>query len=185
MTNSLATKKAQTRSRILDSAKKLLFQGGFNKTSVAKLMKNAGFTVGGFYAHFPSKDALLLDCFRNMLSETIDQIANIRGDEAEKKRVFRNFYLSQKHRDQPESGCPVPSFLFETSQKNKEFRQEFAQILEQSLKERRELLSIQPEEEDVLLAEFCQWIGAQMLARATVGTTFSDRILESCNKKEQ
>ncbi len=181
--NTKAQQKEKTRAAVLKSAEALLFQGGFGETSVAKLMANAGLTVGGFYAHFRSKDELLLVAFRSMLGRTINYLANLRGSPSDKKERFRELYLSAQHRDQPDLGCPLPAFLFETSRKDAHFRQKFAEILEQSIRERRELLELPEEEEDALLADFCQWVGAQMLARATKNSPFSDRVLASCRKK--
>jgi TetR/AcrR family transcriptional repressor of nem operon len=181
--NAKARQKEKTRSAVLKSAEQLLFQGGFGETSVAKLMANAGLTVGGFYAHFRSKDELLLVAFRSMLGRTLHYLANLRGSPEEKKAKFRELYLSTEHRDHPEMGCPLPAFLFETSRKDPHFRQKFAEFLEQTVRERRELLDLPEAEEDLLLAEFCQWIGAQMLARATKSSPFSDRVLASCRKK--
>ncbi len=166
------------------STEKLLFQGGFAEASVSKLMKKAGLTVGGFYAHFRSKDDLLLEAFRSMLQGTLHRIQELSGPPSEKKEQFRSLYLSDKHRDSPELGCPIPAFLFETSKKSPQFRQRFSEILEASLSERAELLGIPKEKEDQLLAEYCQWIGAQMLARATKNSPFSDRVLESCRSQK-
>lgn len=175
--------KEQTRRTILEATQKLLFQGGFAEASVARLMKKAGLTVGGFYAHFRSKDDLLLEAFQSMLQGTLHRIEQLQGTPKEKKEYFRALYLSEKHRDSPELGCPIPAFLFETSKKSPQFRQKFSEILETSLSERAQLLGIPKEEEDQLLAEFCQWLGAQMLARAAKNSPLSDRILNACRGK--
>lgn len=183
-TPSKTLQKQKSRASILASTEKLLFQGGFAEASVSKLMKKAGLTVGGFYAHFRSKDDLLLEAFRSMLQGTLHRIQELSGPPSEKKEQFRSLYLSDKHRDSPELGCPIPAFLFETSKKSPQFRQRFSEILEASLSERAELLGIPKEKEDQLLAEYCQWIGAQMLARATKNSPFSDRVLESCRSQK-
>ncbi len=54
-------KKAQTRERILQAASAALIQRGPAEPSVSEVMAAAGLTVGGFYAHFESKDALMLE----------------------------------------------------------------------------------------------------------------------------
>ena len=43
---------------IQDAASRLFRARGIGGVSVAELMAEAGLTHGGFYAHFPSKDAL-------------------------------------------------------------------------------------------------------------------------------
>ncbi|MBC8982936.1 TetR/AcrR family transcriptional regulator, partial [Pseudomonas lurida] len=55
----MSDKKAQTRERILQAASAALIQRGPAEPSVGEVMGAAGLTVGGFYAHFESKDALM------------------------------------------------------------------------------------------------------------------------------
>ena len=50
---------AQHRMRIMEAAAKLFRQRGFEAVTVAEIMKAAGLTVGAFYGHFPSKEALI------------------------------------------------------------------------------------------------------------------------------
>ena len=65
----MSDKKAQTRERILAAASAALLQRGPAEPSVGEVMGAAGLTVGGFYAHFDSKDALMLEVFQQMLSQ--------------------------------------------------------------------------------------------------------------------
>ena len=54
-----ASKKEQTRERILRAAARSIRKHGYEGVGVAEVMKEAGLTHGGFYAHFASRDALL------------------------------------------------------------------------------------------------------------------------------
>ena len=53
----------QTRNRIVEEASRGLRQSGADGMSVADLMKLAGLTHGGFYSHFESREALVIDAF--------------------------------------------------------------------------------------------------------------------------
>ena len=53
------SKKEQTRERILRAAARAIRKHGYEGVAVADVMKDAGLTHGGFYAHFESRDALL------------------------------------------------------------------------------------------------------------------------------
>ena len=53
------SKKEQTRERILRAAARAIRKYGYEGVGVAEVMKDAGLTHGGFYAHFESRDALL------------------------------------------------------------------------------------------------------------------------------
>ena len=56
-----STKREQTHARIVEAAARALRREGFAGVGVADVMKQAGLTHGGFYAHFASREALLLE----------------------------------------------------------------------------------------------------------------------------
>src|SRR5229473_82665 len=81
--NAKAEQKQRSHSAILESASRLLRQRGIAGASVADVMKAAGLTVGGFYAHFSSKKELIDDALRRtagehreVLGEQIDAVAS-------------------------------------------------------------------------------------------------------------
>ena len=51
--------KEEVRERLVTSIRAIAKSGGFASTGVDALMKSIGLTGGAFYAHFPSKQALL------------------------------------------------------------------------------------------------------------------------------
>ena len=57
-----------TRARIVSAASRLFRRRGFAGVSVEKVMRAAGLTVGGFYLHFGSKQRLVTESLRAMLS---------------------------------------------------------------------------------------------------------------------
>src|SRR6185295_15874713 len=64
-----ALQKQQTNQTILQSAARLLREKGISGARVADVMKGAGLTVGGFYAHFTSKEALIDTTIRRTARE--------------------------------------------------------------------------------------------------------------------
>ena len=58
-----------TRKRIIEVAAQQLRKNGVGANGVAGLMASAGLTHGGFYSHFPSKDALI----KEAVEEAIEQ----------------------------------------------------------------------------------------------------------------
>ena len=56
-----ADHKERTHARIVEEASRLFKQGGFTGVGVDSVMKAAGLTPGGFYAHFHSKEVLLAE----------------------------------------------------------------------------------------------------------------------------
>ena len=61
----------QTRSRIVEEASYGLRQAGVDGMSVADLMKRVGLTHGGFYAHFESREALVIEAFASAMDRTV------------------------------------------------------------------------------------------------------------------
>src|ERR1700709_8237 len=53
------SKRELTHERILDAASRAIRRAGHTGASVAEVMKEAGLTHGGFYAHFDSREKLV------------------------------------------------------------------------------------------------------------------------------
>jgi AcrR family transcriptional regulator len=100
-----------THDRIVEVAARTLRRNGFAGVGVADVMKQAGLTHGGFYAHFESRDALLAEAIEragrnsaSSLGERVDA-SRSRGDSA--LRALVENYLSDVHLNGTESGCVV------------------------------------------------------------------------------
>ncbi|MFL1503806.1 TetR/AcrR family transcriptional regulator [Pseudomonas sp. O64] len=173
----MSDKKAQTRERILRAASAALIQRGPAEPSVGEVMGAAGLTVGGFYAHFESKDALMLEAFTQLLARrraSVDDMdAQLTGEE--RRGLVAAFYLSRKHRDSTDQACPIPATVGEMSRLPDEFRQ--------ALNEHTELMAAQlaasPEDTDKALADMALMIGGLALARALGPCELSDRVLRA------
>jgi len=104
-----AEHKRRTRDRILREAAKALRDSGPKGISVASVMRDAGLTHGGFYAHFSSKDELVADT----IAYAMAQSHSVRGEEIAGKspvdalRASIDQYLSMEHRERRAEGCPV------------------------------------------------------------------------------
>ncbi len=173
----MSDKKAHTRERILQAAASAILQRGPQEPGVADVMAAAGLTVGGFYAHFGSKDALMLEVFEQLLRKRRDLMALVDPSLPGKERraLAAGFYLSRKHRDATRSGCPLPSSLSALPQLPEAYRELLAEHLE--------LLSAQmcerPEEVDQALADIVLMVGGMALARALGEGELSDRVLRA------
>lgn len=116
MTN--LSKKEQTHQRILSTAARMIRKDGFEALAVADLMKQAGLTHGGFYAHFANRDALLAEALDYARQESRDLLAITEqqptGDSPALQR-FLDVYLSEQHlAASPQGqGCPVAALSSE------------------------------------------------------------------------
>lgn len=170
-------KKAQTRERILSAASSALVRRGPAEPSVGEVMGAAGLTVGGFYAHFESKDALMLEAFRQLLGRRRELLEQLDGDlpASERRALMAAFYLSRKHRDATEQGCPLPSSLSELIRLPEAFRAALVEHLELMVAE----LAASPEEAPSVLADIALMVGGLALARALGPGELSDRVLRA------
>ncbi|AJA09767.1 transcriptional regulator [Sphingopyxis fribergensis] len=105
------THKAETRERVLKEAAKEIRAKGPDNVAVSGIMARAGLTHGGFYAHFPSKDALVNEAIGAMFADARARTERIDtdGDPRSVLRAYVDFYLSAKHRDSRDRGCPLPT----------------------------------------------------------------------------
>lgn len=112
------SKKEQTHQRILSTAARMIRKDGFEALAVADLMKQAGLTHGGFYAHFANRDALLAEALDYARQESQDLLAATAqqptGDSPALQR-FLDVYLSEQHlAASPQGlGCPVAALSSE------------------------------------------------------------------------
>lgn len=88
-------RRAETRQRILTAAGDLFREHGIDGVGVDAIMKEAGLTHGGFYLHFPSKEALAAEVSRSLLEKAAgkwDEISRWPDREAALERIV-TYYL--------------------------------------------------------------------------------------------
>jgi TetR/AcrR family transcriptional regulator, transcriptional repressor for nem operon len=99
--------KQTTRRRIIEAAGRRLKRDGIDGSGVATLMAEAGLTNGAFYAHFDSKEDLVA-------STVADQLrAQREAYSAQPVEEIVRGYLSIRHRDDTEGGCPSAALIDE------------------------------------------------------------------------
>src|SRR5262249_51045305 len=98
---------AKTRERILEAASAQFLRQGIMEAGLARLMRAAGLTHGGFYRHFASKRQLVAEaCSQAVLSLTSGLKSQIEGKPSDQALpLLVGKYLSRSHRDQPANGC--------------------------------------------------------------------------------
>jgi AcrR family transcriptional regulator len=167
--DTLPGKKQLTHERIVETAAKAIRRTGFGGMGVADIMKEAGLTHGGFYAHFASRDALLCEAIERAGKDSAARVAKAsslrqaRGASA--FRAFVEHYLSDTHLASPESGCPVAALASEMPRQAPEVQQAAALRVRGLIRAVRGALpgDAGPGLADVIAG---QLVGALQLARA-------------------
>jgi TetR/AcrR family transcriptional regulator, transcriptional repressor for nem operon len=127
--------KLETHARIVKKASVRLREKGAHGIGVADLMKDAGLTHGGFYAHFDSREALVIEAFAYAMDRSTDRWRQLAGQAAPDQRLSTivDAYLSPQHRDNPGHGCAVPALSAEIARESPKTRKAFAGKLDQMI----------------------------------------------------
>jgi TetR/AcrR family transcriptional regulator, transcriptional repressor for nem operon len=187
--------KERTHAAIIASACKLLREKGIGGARVADVMSGAGLTVGGFYAHFASKEVLVDEAIRRtaafMRGKLFDRIEE--KPLAVRAEVVLKRYLSAAHRDDAANGCPMPAIVGDVTTTSPEHRG----VLAEQISELADELAKQLPRGDssskrvTALGMIALMYGGISLARAVkgpggsggagqAGSELSDEILRAC-----
>lgn len=167
--------KAESHQRIVDVAARRFRELGLDGISVADIMKEAGLTVGGFYKHFATRDDLVVEAIAAACEE-MDQSALTRQPTLKKSIQT---YLSEAHRDNVETGCPLSALLNDTARSSDEAREVYAERLERSL----DMLESQMPDDTKgnrrakAMLIYSAYVGALGLSRAVPDAKLSRQIL--------
>jgi len=177
-------RKRQSHEDILRSAARLVREKGIAGARVADVMKGAGLTVGGFYAHFGSKTHLVTEVLRRTAAELRDRLF-LRLEEkppADRVEVILKRYLSPAHRELETEGCPLPAVVGEIGTTAAEYNQVVGEQVE-GIADRihTELRGSQPiPRRQLALALVALMYGGLSIARAVRGTALSDEMIKAC-----
>ena len=175
--------KQETHARIVKKASVRLREKGAHGIGVADLMKEAGLTHGGFYAHFDSREALVVEAFGYAMDRSTERWRKLVEDMPPERRlaVIADSYLTRAHRDDPGHGCAVPALGAEIARENPKTRKAFAARLEQMI----EMLADQIPDvsrstaRKQAMATLATMMGTLVLARIAGSGEFSDDILDA------
>ena len=101
--------KEATRRRILDAAGLAFRERGVAESGVDEVMRRAGLTHGGFYAHFRDKTELIAEACAAAFDAAVPNLERIAAaaTPAARARMLIDSYLGARHRDNRGSGCLV------------------------------------------------------------------------------
>ena len=173
---------AAHREQIVTAAAKRFRECGFDGISVADIMKEVGLTHGGFYRHFSSKEELTAAAAERAFSEIIEKLQKV-ADEAPGDRLEAAvaFYLSQRHHDHPEVGCPLAALGGELGRQPTAVKHVVTEGENRMLDF---LSSIAPGKTKVLrrsqaIVALASMVGAMILARGSSNAAFSKEVLKT------
>jgi TetR/AcrR family transcriptional repressor of nem operon len=173
--------KQETHDRIVRKASVRLREKGAHGIGVADLMKEAGLTHGGFYAHFDSREALVIEAFSYAMDRAMAHWGKAAEQIAPDKRLESTVgsYLTPVHRDDPGRGCALPTLGAEIARESPKTRKAFAAKLDQMIDMLAEQIHGVPPKtaRKQAVATLATMMGTIVLARIAGNGEFSDEVL--------
>jgi TetR/AcrR family transcriptional repressor of nem operon len=181
------SKKDASHQRIVAAAARAIRRSGYNGAGVAAIMREAGLTHGGFYAHFPSREAMLAEAADYAGAESVANSSRI-TEAAPPERALQalmDAYLSPAHLANMETGCPIAALGSEMPRQAPEVRR----AATRRIKEMIDLVARQspdwgqPGAHERALVTVATMVGTLILARAVddhkLSTALRDATLNS------
>lgn len=183
MTKTTARSKEATHDRIVDAAARAIRRSGYNGTGVADIMKAAGLTHGGFYAHFASREAMLAEAADRAGSEAVQLMERVAAAVPPQQalQAMMQAYLSETHVKSIETGCATAALGSEMPRQALEVRR----AATRRIKEMVDLVARQlpdwgqPGAHEHALVAVSTMVGALVLARAVDDARLSDALREA------
>ena len=181
-----ARTKEATHERIVKTAARAIRRSGYDGTSVADIMKEAGLTHGGFYAHFASREAMLAEAADRAGAEAVATSAHIAAAapaELALKSLLQA-YLSKEHVNSPEMGCPVAALGSEMPRQAPEVRRAATHRIKEMIDVIARQLPDwgQPGAHEHALVTAVTMVGAMVMARAVDDPKLSGALLKAALK---
>lgn len=186
MKRTTARSKEASHDRIVDAAARAIRRSGYNGTGVADIMKDAGLTHGGFYAHFASREAMLAEAADRAGGESVAIMqriaANLPPDQV--LAAMMESYLSKEHVEAIETGCATAALGSEMPRQAPEVRR----AATRRIKEMIDLVARQspdwgqPGAHERALFTVAAMVGTLVLARAVDDARLADSLREAALK---
>jgi TetR/AcrR family transcriptional repressor of nem operon len=173
---------AESRAKIIDAAARNFRERGLDGIGVADLMKDAGFTHGGFYAHFESKEDLMAQACARALDGGLERWGRLR--EAHPQGALQaivTHYLSERHVANPGAGCAIAALASELPRQGSGVRA----AVTTRLRALMEILSsampgrTRASRRKKALAAYASLLGGVVLARSVDDAAFAREILDA------
>jgi TetR/AcrR family transcriptional repressor of nem operon len=179
-------RKDATHERIVDAAARAIRRSGYDGTGVADIMKDAGLTHGGFYAHFPSREAMLAEAADRAGAEGLAAVERVAAAAPPRRalQALLRAYLSEAHVKGVETGCAVAALGSEMPRQAPSVRR----AVTRRIKEMIDLVARQspdwqqPAAHQHALVTVATMVGALVLARAVDDPRLSHALREAALK---
>lgn len=183
-----ADHKLATRRRILEAASQAFREQGVAETGVDDVMRRAGLTHGGFYAHFRDKTELIAEACGSAFDEAVPNLSRIavQPTPAARARLLIESYLSTRHRDNRGSGCLVVAVGADMARLKGAARAGYSRGFSQHLARLGEALRLSEDAKqnrELVTQLMSSLVGALLFARAIDDPAESAAVLQTMRRR--
>ena len=179
----VSSRKEATHERIVETAARAIRRSGYGGAGVAEIMKEAGLTHGGFYAHFDSREGMLAEAADRAGADTVATMARVAASAPPEQALnaMLRAYLSKAHVESVETGCAVAALGSEMPRQAPRVRR----AATRRIKEMIDLVARylpewgQPGAHELALVTIATAVGALVLARAVDDPKLSDALRQA------
>jgi TetR/AcrR family transcriptional repressor of nem operon len=180
--------KESTRRRILEVASQAFRERGVAEVGVDEVMRQAGLTHGGFYAHFKDKTELIAEACAAAFDGAVPNLERIAAgpSPAVRARLLIDSYLGPRHRDNRGSGCVVVAVGADMVRLRGAARTGYAQGFARHLDRLAAALRLDPDAErnrERVTLLMSSLVGALLFARAVDDPAQSDAMLQAMRRQ--
>jgi TetR/AcrR family transcriptional regulator, transcriptional repressor for nem operon len=176
-------RKEATHERIVEAAGRAIRRSGYGGTGVADIMKDAGLTHGGFYAHFDSRVAMLAEAADRAGADTVATMERVAAaaPPAQAFEAIIRTYLSKAHVEAIETGCAVAAL-------GSEMPRQAPQVRRAATRRIKEMIDLvarqspdwgQPGAHERALVTAATLVGTLTLARAVDDPKLSNALIQA------
>jgi TetR/AcrR family transcriptional repressor of nem operon len=179
----LPNQKKTTHERVVSEASRMFRERGYRGTGVGAVMKAAGMTAGGFYAHFSSKESLFLESLSMAFRDFRKRLrAGARRRSASPDELIRDYFDAQI--EDPGAGCPIPALAADAARSSSAVRKTFERELQETAAAlAARLVDARDESGGTALALLALGAGGVLLSRAVENREVANSILEACRRR--
>ena len=181
-----SSRKEATHDRIVETAARAIRRTGYSGAGVAEVMKEAGLTHGGFYAHFDSREAMLAEAADRAGADGMALLVRAAAAAPPKKALeaLLRTYLSQQHVEAVEMGCAIAAL-------GSELPRQSAKVRRAATRRMKEMIDLvarqspewgQPGAHERALVTVATALGALVMARASDDPKLSAAVREAALK---
>jgi len=177
----------QARQRIVESARRLFNQNGFDGVSVDAIMAGAGLTRGGFYSYFESKSDLYAEamaCFftdPNWKSRWEGVQVDLASSDVGPQIV--RAYLSRQHFEDVENSCPMVALPSDVARSDERVKAAFENVFKAMVKLLgRDTRNASWSRQDNAMAIAALCIGGMVIARSLNDRSLGDQLRSAATR---